>query len=169
MRPGTRFPRPARRSMDRGGRVRARAAALLLLTAGPGLTACEDVTIPSGGVRGTWELTAVNGDPLPAIMFDGDIPGSGHVIVTAKSGTLTLGGATYSQRAVGDFEFVDNDVLLEDNEILSSGEYDVDGQILTFDPDQATAPDFTGTLQGDVLTTVETDSDFGQLTLRWER
>lgn len=141
-----------------------RLLAAAILAGGLGLTACDDVSVDP--TRTEYQLTAVNGEPLPAVMFEGETE-FGFLVATAQSGRLILREATYSERVVVDL-VLDGNPFLGD-EIESSGQYSVDGQLLTFDPDQAGHPNFTGTLQGGVLQTVETDPEFGELTLTWQR
>lgn len=143
--------------MNRGIRGAALLAGALLLAG------CEDVT---GGTADTYDLVEAEGQELPAVIFDGETE-FGHMVATAISGSLTLQEATYTERIVVDI--VLDDAPLGEEPIVVSGDYSVDGQILTFDPDRAGSPTFTGTLSGGVLTTVEDDPDFGQLTLVWER
>lgn len=143
-----------------------RRAPLLVLLAGLALGGCEDVVDPDA-VRGTYELTAVNGEPLPAVMFEGELAPFGNVVATALDGRMTLRELTYSERITVDLVFQGNP--LPGREITSSGEYSIEGQLLTFQPEQAGRPSFTGTLQGGVLQIVEQDPDFGELTLTFER
>ncbi|HUF13209.1 MAG TPA: hypothetical protein VMN78_08925 [Longimicrobiales bacterium] len=151
------------RSSGAAGMTRLRG--VLVLAGALALGACEDVTDPDS-VRGTWELTAVDGDPLPAVMFDGETQ-FGHLVATALSGSLTLEEIDYTQRMAVDL--VLDGTPLGDDQVVITGEYTVDGQLLSFEPDRTDYPDFTGTLQGGVLTTVEFDPEFGELSLRWER
>lgn len=136
----------------------------VVLFGGLGLTACEDVSVDP--TRTEYELTAVNGEPLPAVMFDGETE-FGYLVATAQSGRLILREVTYTQRIVVDL-VLDGTPFVGD-EIESTGQYSADGQLLTFDPDTDGQPTFTGTLQGGVLQTVETDPEFGELTLTWQR
>lgn len=139
-------------------------APALLLAAALGLAGCEDVSVDP--TRTEYELTAVNGSALPAVMFDGETE-FGHMVATAQSGRMILHEVTYSQRMVVDL--VVDGVSFGGDEIQSSGQYSIDGQLLTFDPDVAGHPTFTGTLQGGVLETFEEDPEFGELTLTWHR
>jgi hypothetical protein len=136
----------------------------VVLAGGLGLTACEDVSVDP--TRTEYQLTAVNGESLPAVMFDGETE-FGHLVATAQSGRLILREVTYTQRVVVDL--VLDGIPFEGDEIETTGQYSVDGQLLTFDPDTEGQPSFTGTLQGGVLQTVENDPEFGQLTLTWQR
>ena len=137
----------------------------LVLALAFGVSGCEDLADPDSP-RTTYTLSAVNGEPLPAIMFEGDTE-FGHVVATAQSGILTLRETTYSERMIVDL--VVDGAAFPGDEIVSSGSYSIDGQLLTFDPDQAGRPTFTGTLQGGVLEIVEHDPDFGDLALTWEQ
>ena len=137
---------------------------VLVLLAALSAGACEDLADPNG-VNDTYVLTAAQGDPLPAVIFDGETE-FGHLVATALSGSLTLRDVTFTERVVVDLVLDGNP--LPGDPIIVSGSYSADGQILNFEPDQAGSPDFSGTLQGGVLTTVEVDPEFGELTLRWE-
>lgn len=141
-----------------------RLGAALVLAGGLALGACEDVVDPDG-VRGTYELIEVEGQPLPAVMFDGQTE-FGHVLATALSGSLTLREVTYTERVLVDI-VLDGTPISEDV-IVVEGQYSIDGQLLTFEPDNA-SPVFTGTLQGGVLTTFEVDPEFGELMMTWQR
>ena len=141
-----------------------RGATGFLLGAALVLGGCEDAGVDPA--RTEYELTAVNGEPLPAVMFDGETD-FGHLVATALSGRLILHEITYTQRVVVELEL--DGVSFGGDEIRSDGEYSIDGQLLTFDPDTEGYPSFTGVLQGGVLETVEQDPEFGELTLTWQR
>lgn len=126
---------------------------------------CEDATTDPGGITGTYELDAVNGAQLPAVVFDGERP-EGHVVATALSGTLTLRSSTFTERIV--FNLVLNGVDFGSAPVTLTGTYLADGQFLSFDPD-GSAPAFTGTVSGAVLTTVEDHPDYGVTEYRWSR
>lgn len=138
---------------------------VVLLLAALAAGACEDVVDPDG-VRGTYDLVAVDGRSLPAVAFD-SITEFGHLTATAVSGSMTLREISYTQRVVFDLA-LDGNALGEEPAIVH-GEYSIDGQLLTFEPERADHPDFSGTLQGSTLTTTEVDPQFGQLTLTWQR
>lgn len=140
--------------------------ALLVLATTLAIGACEDVVDPDS-VQGTYTLTAVHGDPLPAVAFDGETA-FGHLVATATSGSLTLREATYTERIAYDL-LLDGDPVPASEPVVINGDYSIDGQILSFEPTSGDYPDFTGSLQGGVLTTVEIDPDLGELVLTWER
>lgn len=140
--------------------------ALLVLGGALVASSCSDVVDPDA-VQGTYTLTAVHDDPLPAVAFDGETD-FGHLVATATSGSLTLREATYTERIVFDL-VLDGNPLPDGEPVVINGDYSVDGQILSFEPNRTDYPDFTGTLEGGVLTTVEIDPDLGTLTLTWER
>lgn len=144
-----------------------RLAAAIVLAGSLTLGACEDVVDPDG-VPGTFELIEANGEPLPAVVFDGELQGFGHVVATVVSGSITLRQSDYTERIVSDL-VVNGDPFLAPP-LVVSGNYSIEGQLLSFEPtSHATYPDFTGTLEGDVLTTVEIDPQFGQTVFTWER
>lgn len=128
-------------------------------------SACEDAIGP-GGVAGTYHLEEANGQALPAVVFDGETE-LGHVVATALSGTMTLRSSTFTERVVFNIVFNGSDFGSEPIEM--SGTYTADGQLLQFEPEDGTPPLFSGTLRGDVLTTVEESPDFGTLELVWSR
>ena len=138
-----------------------------LLAAALTLTACEDVTDPGG--LGTFTLVEANGQPLPSVVFDGDTE-FGHMVATATAGSITLRGDNrFTERLTVDI--VLEGAPLGEETVAVSGDYNVDGQLVSFDPEQAGSVDFTGTLSGDgtVLTTLEEDPEFGTLDLLWEQ
>ena len=129
------------------------------------LAGCADVTTDPAGVTGTYQLSEVNGESLPAVVFDGQRP-EGHVVATALSGTITVRSTTFTERVV--FNLVLNGHDLGSQPVELDGTYEADGQFLTFDPD-GSAPVFTGTVSGSVLTTVEEHPDFGVTEYVWVR
>ena len=141
-----------------------RIGAVLLVVALPAIGACSDVVGP--GAADTYELAEAQGQPLPAVVFEGDTE-FGVMRATAVSGSITLRESTFTERVVFDIE-VDGTSFGEDL-IVVNGDYTADGALLTFDPEQAGSPTFTGTLTGNTLTTVEEDPQFGTLTLTWQR
>ena len=143
-------------------RYRIRAAASLLFAAA--IAGCDDVTdiIPGD----TYDLVQAEGQDLPAVVFDQETE-FGHLVATAVSGSMTLRESTYTERMVVDVT-VDG-APFDGDVIVVSGEYTADGPLLTFHPDRAGTPSFTGTLSGVTLTTVEVDPEYGELTLVWQR
>lgn len=144
--------------------MRNRWGSVALLCAATVLVGCEDVTEILPG--DTYELIEAEGQELPAVVFDQETE-FGHMTATALSGTLTLEQSTYTERIV--FNIVLDGEDLGDEPVVVNGDYVAEGQILTFDPDRAGSPTFTGTVSGNELTTVEEDPDFGVLTLVWQR
>ena len=140
---------------------RIRAVALLLAVS---LAACDDVTDIIPGE--TYDLVQANGQELPAVVYDEETE-FGHLIATAVSGSITLRESTYTQRIV--FDVTLDGAPFGGEPIVVSGDYTADGPLLTFDPDRTGSPTFTGTLSGVTLTTVETDPEYGELTLVWQR
>lgn len=130
------------------------------------LAACEDVTTNPSAAAGTYQLVEVNGEALPAVAFDGETS-EGHVVATALSGTLTLRSTTFTERVV--YNFVVNGADLGSGPATVTGSYELEGQLLTFDPDNDGVPTFSGTLTGGEVTTLETDPDLGVLELVWRR
>jgi hypothetical protein len=137
----------------------------MVLAAGV-LAGCEDLEEFRPG--DTYDLVEAEGQPLPAVVFDGDTE-FGHVVATAISGSITLRESTYTERIVFDITLDGGPFPGGDEPVVVNGDYSADGGLLTFEPDREDYPTFTGTLSGDVLTTVETDPQFGTLTLVWER
>jgi hypothetical protein len=136
-----------------------------VLAAGLMVAACEDATTDPGGVTGTYQLDAVNGEDLPAVVFDGERP-EGHVVATALSGSLTLRSSTFTETIVFNLELNGQD--FGSAPVTLTGTYLADGQFLTFEPD-GSAPTFTGTVSGGVLTTVENHPDYGVTDYVWSR
>ena len=140
-------------------------ARLGLMLAASSLVACDDVTDIIPGE--TYELVEANGQELPAVVFEGDMPPFGFVVATVVDGSITLRESTYSQELTFDIETESGE--FPGDPVTVRGDYTADGNILTFDPDDATAPEFTGTLSGGTLTTVEDHPDFGTVTAVWQR
>ena len=127
--------------------------------------ACDELDEITPG--DTYELVEAEGEPLPAVVFEGELEGFGHVVATAVSGSITLRETTYTERFVIDLtteagEFPGDPIVIH-------GDYTADGALLTFEPDREDYPSFTGTLSGAVLTTTEVHPEMGTLTLVWER
>ncbi len=145
--------------------MRTKRIGIALLTAATALVgACSDVVDP--GTSDTYDLVEAEGQELPAVVFDGETE-FGHMVATALSGSITLRETTYTERIV--FDIVLDGTALGDEPVVVSGDYTAEGTLLTFDPDRAGSPTFTGILSGGVLTTEEVDPEFGPLTLVWQR
>ena len=142
-----------------------RKVAYLGLVAMAALTGCDDVTDIIPGE--TYELVEANDQPVPAIVFEGEIPPFGQVIATVVEGSITLRETTYTQRLTFDLE-TDGGQFPGDP-VTVRGDYTADGNLLTFDPEDEDAPTFTGTLSGGTLTTVENHPDYGTITAVWQR
>ena len=136
----------------------------LILLAGL-FAACEDVQDVNPG--DTYELVEAEGDPLPAVVFDGEMEGFGHVVATAVSGSITLRESTYTERFIIDLTIEGTE--FPGDPVVIHGDYSANGSALTFVPDRNDYPEFEGTLSGDVLTTVEQHPELGSLTLVWQR
>ncbi|HEX6587960.1 MAG TPA: hypothetical protein VF039_02975 [Longimicrobiales bacterium] len=147
--------------MTKGQIGRIAAAAALMAAVG-----CGDVTTDPTALTGTYDLVEVNGQALPALLFEGERP-EGYVIATAISGTLTLRSTRFTERVVVNLNLDGADLGSAPVEL--SGDYIADGQLLSFDPDGASVPSFTGTVSGGLLTTVEDDPDYGVTEYVWNR
>lgn len=154
-----------RRRAPAGFAARATAVAAFALLA----AACEDAAGPVGGVRGTWTLTEADGAPLPAVVFDDTANYGGARVplkATVLSGELELRAATYRETLTIDLVVDGNPLGAEETTI--TGSYTADEPFLSFDPDRGDLPAYSGTLEADALTTVETQPTFGSVALRWE-
>lgn len=140
-----------------------RIGAVAVLLIGSALGACDDVTDIIPGE--TYDLVQAEGQELPAIVFEGEFEPFGEIVATAVSGSITLRESTYTERMVVDIEY--DGGVFEGQPVVVRGDYSADGQILTFVPEEG--PQYTGTLSGTVLTTVEQHPDYGELTLVWQR
>lgn len=138
--------------------------AILLLAAAP-LAACEDAAGPTGGVRGTYDLVRVNGNPLPEVFIDLDVSGT-PLTITMLSGELTLRGETYTEEWVVNTLLGESDLGVDT--LSANGSYSVDGQLISFEPDAGTS--FGGTIQGNTITATEVEPSYDvEVGLTWTK
>lgn len=142
-----------------------RRAAWAVVVAAFATTACEDL-VDADSIAGSYDLVEVNGERLPAVMFEGETE-FGYLVATAESGLIRLRASTFTQ--VIEVSATLDGTAFPAGDVENSGDYSVDGQLLTFDPETPGRPTFTGTLTGSTLFTSETDPDFGELSLTWSR
>ena len=123
---------------------------LRLLTVGGlvALAACSDSSGPGASIHGTYTLRTVNGQSLPATVFQ-DV--TGRVEIT--SGSLTLNSNnTFS--SIISFRLVSGTTTITDSE-TTTGTFSQSGNTVTFvDSDGETV---TMTRSGNTLTFVETE------------
>ena len=143
-----------------------RLGAAALLAGALLLGGCEDALDPGG--LGTFDLVEANGEELPTVVFDQDTE-FGHMVATAVSGSITLGGSRYTERMIVEVTVDGQPFPGGDRPVVVEGDYTIEGQILSFEPDRTDFPAFSGTLTADgtVLTTTEVDPDLGELNLVW--
>lgn len=114
-------------------------AALVLLVAACG----KDANDPIDTVAGTYTLRSVNGQSLPAVVYD---DGSYKLEVTAASYVLAASGSFTNSISIRETE---NGVVTPSTEV-DTGTYAVNGTTITLT--DAEGDVISGTLSGDTLT-----------------
>jgi hypothetical protein len=127
----------------------------------------SDVVGPEG-LQGTYDLVSVNGQDLPAVLEEDEWE-TGTVAFVVSQGSLTITptsdeGGNYAVSLTIQLT-LDGDVLEEFSE-NSGGTYTVAGNAITFADE---AGDITGVVTGDRITVTFPESEFGEITLVFEK
>ena len=101
----------------------------------------DDPTSPASRITGTWNLVAVNGQPLPFTL-----PGTGEVVTAETFTLLATGRFTMSTT----FRFVVNGNVMTES-IPDGGTFTVVGPIVTFHYDSDGSTD-VATVNGNTFT-----------------
>jgi hypothetical protein len=141
-------------------------AALAVVTA---LAGCSDSDVVGPeGLQGTYDLVSVNGQALPAVLEEDEWE-TGTVAFVVSEGSLTITptsdeGGNYAVSLTIQFT-LDGDVLEQFSE-NAGGSYTVSGNAITFSDEEG---DITGTVSGNRITVTFPESEFGEITLVFEK
>jgi len=125
------------------------------------LAACGDTTGP-GAFDGTYNLATVNGQAIPLVVASEADQGI-TIGFRIDGGRVVLDRNNFDSRLI--FSTLVNTQVFTTDTISGIGTYTVSGSTITFRSSDPTDPAFDATIQGDQITLVEVDEDFGALTL----
>ncbi len=161
------------RAFMSGSQVIKRVAAIAIAFALVATSACKDDKSPTGNNPppadqniGTYQLDKVDGDALPAVLFDGDVDVEGtvvHLTIELTAGSMTL-AANGSFNGSMTLKLTVDDAAPETETAPVSGTYAVNGNSITLTSSDPEDPQVTGTIANGQLSVaidlLETGEEF---------